>query len=55
MGGLDLYSIISDLINAPATNAQQYIYYICGAIVVVLLVISTDLIYRVLRGFWPVK
>lgn len=50
-----MYSIISDLISAPATNASQYIYYICGAIVVVLLVLSTDLIYRVLRGFWPVK
>lgn len=50
-----MYSIISDLINAPDTGASQYIYYICGAIVVVLLVLSTDLIYRVLRGFWPVK
>lgn len=50
-----MYTIISDLINAPEQNASQYIYYICGAIVVVLLVISTDLIYRVLRGFWPVK
>lgn len=51
-----MYDLISNLIdhNWITTNAgeQQYIYYICGAVIIVLLVVFVDLMYRVFRHFW---
>ena len=51
-----MYDIISRIIdhNWITQNAgdQQYIYYICGAVIIILLVVTIDLIYRVFRHFW---
>lgn len=51
-----MYDLISNLIdhNWITTNAgeQQYIYYICGAVIIILLVVFVDLMYRVFRHFW---
>lgn len=50
-----MYNIISQIINHSwATNdqMQQYIVYICGVVLPVLLAVIIDLIYRVFRHFW---
>lgn len=49
-----MYDLIDALINhnwiMQGAGDQQYIYYICGAIIPVLVVTFIDLIYRLLRG-----
>lgn len=51
-----MYNVISSIINHSwiTQNAgdQQYIYYIAGAVIVVLTVVIVDLVYRVFRNFW---
>lgn len=51
-----MYDIIKDIINHSwiTTNAgdQQYIYYICGALIMVMFAVLVDLTYRVFRRFW---
>lgn len=47
-----MYNLISQLINHSwVTNAseQQYIYYICGAMIIILTIVFLDFIYRILR------
>lgn len=51
-----MYDIISDIIGhtwqSNYTSDQQYIYYICGALIIILSCVFVDLIYRVFRHFW---
>lgn len=50
-----MYDIISRIIGHSWTtgdNAQQYIYYICGALIVLLTCVIIDLTYRVFSHFW---
>lgn len=51
-----VYNIISHVWEtgnyAMNSTEQQTIYYICGAIIIVLLAIFTDLVYRVFSHFW---
>lgn len=50
-----MYNIVSQIIDHSwyqGGNDQQYIYYICGAIIIMLTAIFIDIIYRVFRGFW---
>ena len=51
-----MYDIIETIINHTwiTTNAgaQQYIYYICGALIIVTFVVVIDLIYRIFSHFW---
>lgn len=51
-----MYDLISNIIDHSwiTTNAgeQQYIYYICGCLIVILTVVFIDLIYRVFSHFW---
>ena len=51
-----MYEIIEQIINhtwqTNYTGDQQYIYYICGAVIIILLVVSIDLVYRVFSHFW---
>lgn len=51
-----MYNVISNIINHTwiTQNAgdQQYVYYIAGAVIVVLTVTFVDLVYRVFRNFW---
>lgn len=50
-----MYDVISRIIDhswSTGTNDQSYIYYICGALIVVFTVVFIDLIYRVFSHFW---
>ena len=51
-----MFDIIRDIINHDwiSTNAgdQQYIYYICGALIVILTAVIVDLVYRIIGHFW---
>lgn len=48
-----MYNLIYQLINHTwVTNAseQQYIYYITGALIIILTVVFLDFIYRIFRS-----
>ena len=51
-----MYDIISEIIDHVYESSyggdQQYIYYICGALIIILTVVTIDLIYRVFSHFW---
>lgn len=51
-----MYDIISDIIGhewvSNYSGDQQYIYYIAGAIIIILTVVFIDLVYRVFSHFW---
>lgn len=51
-----MYDIIKNIIDHTwvTQNAgdQQYIYYIVGALIIILSCVFIDLIYRVFRHFW---
>lgn len=51
-----MYDIIKGIINHSwiTTNAgdQQYIYYICGAMILIMFTVLLDLTYRVFRRIW---
>lgn len=49
-----MYDIIESIINhdwlTQNAGAQQYIYYICGTLIVLFSVTFIDLVYRFVRG-----
>lgn len=50
-----MYDIIQRMIaHTWTTNSsdQQYIYYICGAVIILLTCVFIDMIYRIFRHFW---
>lgn len=51
-----MYDVIESIIDhvwlTQNAGAQQYIYYIAGALIIILTVSFIDLIYRVFRHFW---
>ncbi len=50
-----MYDLISGLIDHPwVTNSseQQYVYFTCAALIILLTVVVLDLIYRVISHFW---
>lgn len=53
-----MYDIVKQIIShswdtgSYSSSEQQYIYYICGVLIIVLTVVFIDLIYRVFRHFW---
>lgn len=54
-----MYNLIYDIIDHVwqtgsnySSSEQQYIYYICGVLIIVFVVVFIDLIYRVFRHFW---
>lgn len=51
-----MYDLIQNIIDhswiTQGAGDQQYIYYICGCLIVVLTVVFIDLIYRVFSHFW---
>lgn len=51
-----MYDIIKAIISHDwiTQNAgdQQYIYYICGALIVIFTAVIIDLIYRIFSHFW---
>lgn len=50
-----MYDIIVNMIGHSWTtndSAQQYIYYICGCLIVLFACVAIDLVYRVFSHFW---
>lgn len=50
-----MYDIISNIIDhswSTGSSEQQYIYYICGALIVIFSCVIIDLVYRVFSHFW---
>ena len=51
-----MYDIISDIINhnwiTQGAGEQQYIYYICAAVICLLIVVFVDLIKDIFSGFF---
>lgn len=51
-----MYDIISEIINhnwvTQNSGEQQYIYYIAGALIVILTCVIIDLVYRIFGHFW---
>lgn len=45
-------NIINHVYESQYTGDQQYIYFICGALIIILTVVTIDLIYRVFSHFW---
>lgn len=49
-----MYDVIRDIIDHSWTtnsSEQQYIYYICGALICILTVIFVDMIRDIFRSF----
>ena len=50
-----MYDIIENLINhnwVTGSSDQQYIYYICGALIILFTCVVIDMVYRVFSHFW---
>lgn len=50
-----MYDIIFEIINhtySTGDSGQQYIYYICGSLIVVLTAVFVDMVYQVFSHFW---
>lgn len=50
-----MYDIVSNIIShnwETGSSEQQYIYYICGCLIVIFTCVIIDLIYRVFSHFW---
>lgn len=50
-----MYNIIFDMIGhtwVTGDNAQQYVYYTCCALIIILTVVFIDMVYRIFRHFW---
>ena len=51
-----MYDIIKNIIDhewvSNYSGDQQYIYYIAGALIIILSCVFIDLIYRVFSHFW---
>lgn len=54
-----MYAIIDNIIShsweSNYSSDQQYIYYMCGALIVIFSVVFIDLVYRVFSHFWRGK
>lgn len=50
-----MYDIIDSIIQhswTTGSSEQQYIYYTCAAIIVILVCVFVDLMYRIFSHFW---
>lgn len=50
-----MYEIISDIIShnwTTGSSEQTYIYYICGAVICILVVVFVDFIKDIFSGFF---
>lgn len=51
-----MYDIVANIIDhawqSNYTSDQQYIYYICGTLIVIITVVIIDLVYRIFSHFW---
>lgn len=51
-----MYEIIRNIIDhswiTQGAGDQQYIYYIAGSVIIILLMVFIDLVYRIFSHFW---
>ncbi len=50
-----MYNLIEQMIDhnwVTGSSDQQYIYYICGALIILFTVSVIDMVYRIFRHFW---
>lgn len=50
-----MYDIIAQIIDHTWTtgdSSQQYIFYICSALIIIFSVVIIDLVYRIFSHFW---
>lgn len=51
-----MYDLISDIIGHVWTNTsgteQSIIYYICGVVIIIILAVFIDILYRLFSHFW---
>lgn len=50
-----MYDLIANIIDhswSTGSSDQQYIYYICGSLIILLTCVIIDLVYRVFSHFW---
>ena len=50
-----VYNIIGHVWESGTSynsTQQQYIYFVCGCLIIIFSVVFIDLIYRVFRHFW---
>lgn len=50
-----MYDLIYDIIGhswTTGTSEQQYVYFTCAALIIVLTVVFLDMIYRTFSHFW---
>ena len=50
-----MYDLIETIIGhnwVTGSSDQQYIYYIAGALIIILTVVFVDMVYRVFSHFW---
>lgn len=51
-----MYDIINNIINhtwqTNYSGEQQYVYYIAGALILILTTIFIDMVYRLVRGIF---
>ena len=51
-----VYDIVATIIDhewvSNYSGDQQYIYYICGALIIMLTAVFIDLVYTIFRNFW---
>lgn len=50
-----MYDIIYQIIDhtySTGSSDQQYIYYICGSLIIILTIVFVDMVYRTFSHFW---
>lgn len=53
-----MYDVVKSIIahtwdtSSYSSSEQQYIYFVCGSLIIILTVVFIDGIYRVFRHFW---
>lgn len=53
-----MYDIIESIIQhswTTSNSAQQYVYYICGALIIVLTAVFIDMVVRILFRFGGIR
>lgn len=45
-----MYTLIANLLNIPAQNANTTVTYVAGVLVILFSIVIIDLFYRLIRG-----
>lgn len=50
-----MYELVERIIShnwITGSSDQQYIYYICGSLIILLTCVFVDMVYRIFRHMW---